>query len=102
MATHAPDRCPNCDSGLAQALRWAGLAVTLRCPECHSCFRADCTLVELHALETRQAEARAAIAAGYQRAGLESMRALAGTFEAALALDLLSADDFAPRSPAAP
>jgi hypothetical protein len=48
-------------------------------------------------LDRRQAEFRAEIVASYERSVTESMEALAACLGPALALDLLGADDFAPR-----
>jgi len=51
----------------------------------------------LRELDRRQAQCRAAIRAEYERVVTESMEALAACLGQALALDLVSADDFAPR-----
>jgi hypothetical protein len=48
-------------------------------------------------LDRRQAEWREAITAAYERSVRETMDALATCLAAALALDLIGPDDFAPR-----
>jgi hypothetical protein len=50
-------------------------------------------------LDRRQAEYRAEIVTQYERMVTESMEALADCLGTALALDLVSADDFATRRP---
>ena len=88
-----------------QALRWehapgGALDVGLRCPECESCFRAVLTPAAMRDLEAVQAAARSALLGTYERVVSESMEALAACLAGALARDLVTADDFAPRPPA--
>ena len=97
--------CPTCASTLVQALRWehapgGALDVGLRCPECQSCFRTVLGPVAVRDLEASQAAARDALRETYERVVSESMEALAACLAGALARDLVTADDFAPRPPA--
>ena len=55
-----------------------------------------CTRDELAALDKRQAAWRELLVEEYERSVTESMEALAVCLGAALALDLVGADDFAP------
>ncbi len=94
--------CPGCGSDLVQPLRSqpqqdGGMLVDLRCPECFTTVRATCTRSELAALDRSQAASRQALLAAYERCVTESMEALGVCFGAALELDLIGPDDFAPR-----
>jgi hypothetical protein len=73
------------------------MVVELRCPECRAWLQACCSRVELAELDKAQAASRALMVDAYERSVAESMEALADTLAAALALDLVGADDFAPR-----
>ena len=73
------------------------MVVELRCSECEGRLSVTCTRAEVRELDRRQAECRETIVAAYERSVAESMDALATCLEAALALDLIGADDFAPR-----
>ena len=95
--------CPSCGSQLIQPQRWeqrddGDLMVELRCPECLTCIHAAQTPGEMRELDRLQAEGREIIAAAYERTVAESMQALADSLGSALALDLIGADDFAPRA----
>jgi len=74
--------------------------VELRCAECMTWLSEPHTRAEVRELDSRQAEWRQELVAAYERQVTESMDALASLFGAALALDLIGADDFAPRRPA--
>jgi uncharacterized protein YbbK (DUF523 family) len=92
--------CPSCGSAFLQPLRCesAGadeVLVELRCSECMIWLEAPHSRAEMRELDRRQARWRAAIRAEYERSVTESMEALASCLAQALALDLLSADDFA-------
>lgn len=94
--------CPHCGSQFLQPLRCEAkgsdvLLVELRCSECQTWLKAPHTRADMKELDRLQAEFRATIVDGYERSVAESMEALATCFEHALALDLVSADDFAPR-----
>jgi hypothetical protein len=94
--------CPNCGSSLLQPLRsrpGSGdeMVVDLRCPECFTWMQECCTRDELAQLDGQQAAWRELLVEAYERSVTESMEALALCLGAALALDLLGADDFAPR-----
>ena len=56
-----------------------------------------CSRVDLAELDKRQAASRELLVDAYERSVAESMEALAVCFGAALELDLVGADDFAPR-----
>ena len=73
------------------------MVVDLRCPECFTWMQECCTRAELAALDGQQAAWRELLVDAYERSVTESMEALALCLGAALELDLLGADDFAPR-----
>ena len=92
--------CPSCGSEFLQPLRCesAGadeVLVELRCSECSTWLQARHSRADMRELDRRQAHWRAAIRAEYERLVAESMEALAACLGQALALDLVSADDFA-------
>jgi hypothetical protein len=94
--------CPDCESDLVQPLRSqprqdGGMLVDLRCPECFAWRQAACTRGDLAELDRRQAASRESLLHAYERCVSESMEALGVCFGAALALDLIGPDDFAPR-----
>jgi hypothetical protein len=94
--------CPSCGSTLLQPLRSrpggsGEMLVDLRCPECFMWMQECCSRGELVALDKRQAEWRELLVDAYERSVVESMEALAVCLATALELDLVSADDFAPR-----
>ena len=97
-----PTTCPYCGSNFLQPLRCEAraqdsVAVELRCGECGAWVTEACTRAEVRELDQRQAEWRQVIVAAYERSVAETMDALANCLGAALALDLIGADDFAPR-----
>ena len=80
--------CPSCESTLLQPLRSRAvgadeLMVELRCPECFAWMQECCTRDEL-------------LVDAYERSVAESMEALVDCLTAALARDLVTADDFRP------
>ena len=94
--------CPSCGSALLQPLRTrpgtgGEMMVELRCPECFMWMQECCSRGELAELDKRQAEWRQLLVDAYERSVVESMEALAICLAAALELDLVDADDFAPR-----
>ena len=94
--------CPACGSALLQPLRSrpgtdGEMMVDLRCPECFMWMQECCTRGELAALDKRQAAWRELLVEAYERSVTESMEALIVCLAAALELDLVGADDFAPR-----
>jgi hypothetical protein len=94
--------CPSCGSALLQPLRSrpAGdgdMLVDLRCPECFMWMQECCSRVDLAELDKRQAATRELLVDAYERSVAESMEALAVCLGQALELDLVGADDFAPR-----
>jgi hypothetical protein len=73
------------------------MLVDLRCPECFMWMQECCSRGELAELDKRQAAWRELLVAAYERTVIESMEALAVCLAMALELDLVGADDFAPR-----
>jgi hypothetical protein len=73
------------------------MVVDLRCPECSTRLSVTCTRAQVRELDRRQAQWREVIVASYERSVAETMDALATCLGAALALDLIGPDDFAPR-----
>jgi hypothetical protein len=73
------------------------MVVDLRCPECFMWMEATCSRGELAELDKCHAAWRELLVDAYERSVAESMEALAVCFGAALELDLVGADDFAPR-----
>ena len=71
--------------------------VDLRCPECQAWVQETLSAADLRALDARQAALRRELVRAYERSVVESMEALAFCLGMALELDLLGADDFAPR-----
>jgi hypothetical protein len=71
--------------------------VELRCADCTIWLSEPHTRAEMRALDSRQAELRQVLLDSYERSVSESMLALAALFGVALSLDLIGADDFAPR-----
>lgn len=96
--------CPVCGSCLVQPTRWEQAErrghwrLWRRCPECE--WRCD----EIHgereidAYDEALDDGAEKLAAELDELERESMREIAETFAAALAADLISADDFAPRA----
>jgi hypothetical protein len=94
--------CPSCGSALLQPLRSrpgrdGEMIVDLRCPECFVWMQECCSRRELAELDKRQMASRKLLVDAYEQSVTESMEALAVCLGAALALDLVGADDFAPR-----
>jgi len=94
--------CPGCGSRLIQPLRseqgpHGSTTVELRCPECFAILRGSFSEQDVAALDRAQIAARATLVTAYERCVTESMEALADCLAEALALDLVGADDFAPR-----
>jgi hypothetical protein len=94
--------CPRCGSSFLQPLRCEAkgsdvVLVELRCSECMTWLKAPHSRADMRELDRLQAEFRALITAQYERYVTESMEALAACLAQALELDLVSADDFAPR-----
>ena len=74
------------------------MLVELRCPACFAWSQAPCTRRELAELDRQQAAARQLLLDAYDRCVAESMEALGQCLGAALALDLIDADDFSTRA----
>jgi hypothetical protein len=93
--------CPRCGSSFLQPLRCEAkgsdvVLVELRCSDCMTWLKAPHTRADMRELDRLQAEFRAAILEQYERSVAESMEALATCLGQALALDLVTADDFRP------
>jgi len=90
-----------------QPLRWqerpdGRLELDLRCPECFAWMRGSFDARDVRALDESLRAARTAITAEHERRVRENMAELADCLAQALALDLVSADDFVlPRAAAA-
>ena len=102
----ASSLCPGCGSALLQPLRCrprrdGTVEVEQRCPECFAWMQEAVSSAEVRELDRHQAALRREIVGAYERCVAESMEALAACFASALALDLVSADDFRPRGAAA-
>jgi hypothetical protein len=94
--------CPRCGSSFLQPLRCEAhgddaVLVELRCADCATWLSELHTRAEMRVLDRRQAESRELLLDAYDRSVTESMDALATLFGIALQLDLIGADDFAPR-----
>ena len=94
--------CPSCGSNLLQPLRWEPHAddeviVDLRCPECLTWMQGCFSQEDMKELDRLQNAGRAEIQSAYESQVAESMEALIDCLRAALALDLVGPDDFAPR-----
>jgi hypothetical protein len=101
VGTGASD-CPRCGSDLVQPLRWVadrkhGVLVDLRCPDCDQWRQDSLSHGEVAALDRAQRAARQQLVDSYERLVVESMEAEAFCLGMALDLDLVGADDFAPR-----
>ena len=94
--------CPRCGSSLLQPMRsrpgtGGDMLVELRCPECFAYLQESCSRDELAELDKRQSASRELLVEAYERSVTDSMEALAACLGAAFELDLVDADDFAPR-----
>ena len=94
--------CPSCDSPFLQPMRCEAqgddeVLVDLRCSDCMTWLQVALSREDMAELDRCQVRWRDAIVAEYERSVSESMEALAACLGPALALDLVGADDFAPR-----
>jgi hypothetical protein len=94
--------CPSCGSPFLQPMRCEAqgedeVLVDLRCSDCMTWLHVPLTRRDMEELDRCQSAWREEILAAYERSVAESMEALAACLGPALALDLLGADDFAPR-----
>jgi len=71
--------------------------VDLRCSDCMTWLHVPFTRADMEELDRCQSTWRDEIVAAYERSVSENMEALAAILGPALALDLVGADDFAPR-----
>jgi hypothetical protein len=92
--------CPECSSNLVQPTRWEQTAkrghwrLWRRCPECEWCLDGIHGEAEIEAFDEALDGGAEALAAELQELERESMRRIAESFTAALAADLITADDF--------
>jgi hypothetical protein len=92
--------CPACGSRLVQPTRWEQTAerghwhLWRRCPECELRCDGIHGEREIDAFDEVLDNGAEALAAELQELERESMRHIAETFTAALAADLITADDF--------
>ena len=98
----APSSCPLCRSEFLQPLRCEAkgeevVLVELRCADCATWLSESFTRAEVRELDREQAACRQVLLDAYERSVFDSMQALATLFGVALSLDLIDADDFAPR-----
>ena len=94
--------CPSCASPYLQPMRCEAketddVIVDLRCSDCMTWLQVSLSRADMAELDRCQNEWREEIVAAYERSVSESMEALAAILGPALALDLVGADDFAPR-----
>jgi hypothetical protein len=71
--------------------------VDLRCPECHTWMQGCFSQSDMRELDRLQTAGREELQSAYEVQVAEAMEALIGCLQAALALDLVGPDDFAPR-----
>ena len=71
--------------------------VDLRCPECHTWMQGCFSRADMKEFDRLQTAGREEIQSAYEVQVSEAMEALIGCLQAALALDLVGPDDFAPR-----
>lgn len=93
--------CPECDSDLVQPTRWEQAGdrshwrVWRRCPECEWFCQGVHDCDEIDAYDEQLDRGAHELADELQALEHSNMTAMADTFVAALAADLISADDFA-------
>lgn len=92
--------CPECGSTLVQPTRWEQTAkrghwrLWRRCPECEWCCDGIHGEAEIDAFDEALDDGAEALACELEDLERESMRDVAEVFAAALAADLITADDF--------
>jgi hypothetical protein len=92
--------CPSCGSGFLHLRSWlelpdGRLRLELRCGECRGESAGDYDPVEVEAYDRALSEARLELKALYTAVVRSNMQEEAHRLRMALALDLISADDFA-------
>ncbi len=73
------------------------MIVDLRCPECLAWMQATFSKADMKELDRLQTAGREEIQCAYEDQVAEAMETLIACLQAALALDLVGPDDFAPR-----
>lgn len=74
------------------------MVIDLRCPDCQRWSSGSYTPEEMREIDRACADGRRELASAYERHVADSMESLADLLARALALDLVGADDFRPRS----
>jgi len=97
--------CPHCSSRYVHPTRWqaqpdGAIALSLRCPECLSAMEGTFAATRVRELDRELASGRAQVRMAYDRTVRRNMYLELQVLRNALARDLLSADDFAPRTTA--
>lgn len=96
--------CPSCGSGMVQPLAWEPAGdrhtwrVWRRCPECEWRDQGVYGEAAIEAYDEELDRGAQALAAELRERQRENMAAMTATFVAALAADLINADDFSPRA----
>ena len=95
--------CPRCGSSFLQPLRCEAkgsdvVLVELRCSDCKTWLKAPHTRADMRELDRLQAEYRTTIVARYERWWPRAWRRWPRASGTRSTLDLVSADDFRPRS----
>lgn len=98
--------CPHCASRYVHPTRWeaqpdGAITLHLRCPECLAAMRGTFSVTRVRELDRELSAGRARVRDSYQRAVRRHMYQELQALRNALARDLISADDFAPRSTSA-
>jgi hypothetical protein len=95
--------CPHCGSRLVHPTQWQAqpdgeIALHLRCPECLTAMEGTFAAVRVRELDRELAAGRAEVRESYERAVRRHMYQELQVLRAGLVRDLISADDFAPRT----
>src|SRR6059058_4405884 len=94
--------CPHCSSRYVHPIHWqaqpdGAIALRLRCPECQVAMEGTFPAARVRELDRELAAGRAAVRDCYDRTVRRHMYQELQFLRNALARDLISADDFAPR-----
>jgi hypothetical protein len=95
--------CPHCSSRYVHPIHWqaqpdGAIALRLRCPECQVAMEGTFPASRVRELDRELAAGRAAVRDCYDRTVRRHMYQELQFLRNALARDLISADDFAPRT----
>jgi hypothetical protein len=94
--------CPHCSSRLVHPTQWqaqpnGAISLHLRCPECLAAMEGTFPAPRVRELDRELAAGRAEVRECYDRAVRRHMYQELQALRAALARDLIGADDFSPR-----